>query len=323
MAEQMETTRSQTYASSHPAVRAWSLLNTLDCEPREIAVLKKRFKSTIYQIKALEPTASSIVAKYCRHEVAARERVIYEDVLQSLPVTSPRYYGFVEGDGGYDWLFLEHVEGERYSRERQEHSALAGRWLGLLHASGERAAAAIALPDLGPQHYLALLRSARAKLCRSLELLHLPPEELTVVDAVILQCNLLESRWNQIEQWCDRMPRTLVHGDFKPRNVVIHAATDGPALFAFDWEASGRGVPAEDLAYIDLYAYHAVVKSYWPDVGMHDLQCMKIVGRIFRGLSEFSWESVKFDPNWEVSTVKLQIYRTRMAEAIEMTKWKE
>lgn len=323
MDERIEPLRSQADISDHPAVLAWSRLKGEPGRAGEISVLKKRFKSTIYQIKGLVPTASSIVAKYCRREVAAHERVIYEEILQSLPVTAPRYYGFVEGDGDYDWLFLEYVEGERYSRERQDHSALAGTWLGLLHTSGERAAAATPLPDLGPSHYLAHLRNARGKLCGNLQQLNLPPGDLTVVQAVILQCNFLESRWKQIEEWCARMPRTLVHGDFKPRNVVIRTANDGLILLPFDWEASGWGVPAEDLAYVDLVPYHAVVERYWPHVSAEDLQCMKIVGRIFRGLSEFRWESVKFDPNWEVSAVKLQIYQTRMAEAIEMANWKE
>ena len=117
------------------------------------------------------------------------------------------------------------------------------------------------------------------------------------------------------------MPRTLVHGDFKPRNVVIGPARGGPALFPFDWEVSGWGVPAEDLAYIDLPSYHNAIRSHWPSVCMQELQCMKALGRIFRGLSEFSWESVKFDPNWDVSTVKLRIYQARMAEAIKMANW--
>ncbi|HVH70410.1 MAG TPA: aminoglycoside phosphotransferase family protein [Candidatus Dormibacteraeota bacterium] len=313
----------QEEVSHHPAVLAWRRLNPAAGEPAEILVLKKRFKSNIYRIKGPGPTTASLVAKYCRREVAAHERIIYEQILPSLAVTVPRYFGFVEGDGDYDWLFLEYVEGERYSRERRDHSALAGRWLGILHTSAWSSVTSISLPDLGPQHYLALLRNARGKFCRSLSELHLPAEELAVVRAVVSQCDFLESHWKQVEQWSSRMPRTLVHGDFKPRNAVIGLAGAGPALFPFDWEASGWGVPAEDLAYVDLASYHAAIQSDWPEVGLRELQCMKVLGRIFRGLSEFSWESAKFDPNWEVSTVKLRIYQTRMAEAIEKTKWGE
>ena len=323
MAEQIGLTHQLDISSKHPALLAWSRIRTTPVDPAKIVVLKNRYKSTIYRMDGLGPGCSSIVAKCCRGAVAAHERILYEQILPKLPVSSPRYYGFTRGDGDYDWLFLEYIEGEKYARERQDHAALAGRWLGLLHTSGERAATTPLLSDLGPRHYLALLRTARARLQGNLEHLNLSPEDLGVVKTVIRQCNFLESLWDQIERWCHRMPRTLVHGDFKPRNVVIRANHHGPALFTFDWEASGWGVPAEDLAYIDLSAYHDVVKSRWPRVSMQDLQSMKVVGRIFRGLSEFCWESVKFDPNWEVSTVKLRIYQTRMAEAIELAKWGE
>ncbi len=119
------------------------------------------------------------------------------------------------------------------------------------------------------------------------------------------------------------MPRTLLHGDFKPKNIIVRASCEGPVLVPFDWEASGWGVPAEDIAYVNLAAYHAVVKGHWPDLSMQDLEYMKTVGTILRGLSEIFWESVKFEPHWEVSSAKLCFYQTRMAEAIEMAKWGE
>jgi thiamine kinase-like enzyme len=323
MAEPIELRSLQTDTSVHPAVLAWRRLNTEPAEAGEISVLQKRFKSAIYRIERLGPRVSSIVAKCCQREVAAHERVIYEEILPKLPITTPRYYGFVEGDGGYDWLFLEYAEGERYCRERRDHSALAGRWLALLHTSAERVAARAQLPELSPTYYVARLRSAWARLSGNLKHLNLPPDDLAVVRTVIQQCNFLELHWDQIDRWCSRMPRTLVHGDFKPRNVVIHRAGKGQTVLPFDWEASGWGVPAEDLAYIDLAAYHSVSRHSWPEVSMQDLLRMKNLGRIFRGISEFCWESTKFNPEWEVSAVKLQIYRLRMAEAIQMAKWEE
>ena len=323
MAEQVRFQQPQAGVSCHPAVQAWNRLNTEPSELGEISLLKKRFKSTIYRIESLGARGSSVVAKCCRKEVAAHERLIYEEILPDLPVSTPRYYGFVPGDGDSDWLFLEYVEGEPYSRERPDHSALAGRWLGLLHTSGQRAAAAARLPDRSHRHYLTQLQSARGRLSATLAHINLPPEESAVVETVLVQCNFLQAHWDQIERWCDRMPQTLVHGDFKPKNVVIRRAAAGPVLLPFDWEASGWGVPAEDLAYVDLAAYHDAVKRYCPGVTVRDVGRMKIVGRILRGLSEFCWESVKFDPSWVGSIAKLQFYKDRMHEAIEMAKWGE
>ena len=153
------------------------------------------------------------------------------------------------------------------------------------------------------------------------ELLKLPAVDLEVIEDVISQCDLLQSRWPRVEQWCSCLPCTLIHGDFKPRNVVIRTCVTESSVFAFDWEASGWGVPTADLAYVDIASYHKAVSQHWPDVSIEDVGLMKTVGRIFRGIEEFRWESEKFDPRWEASTIKLNYYRERMAEAIQMAQW--
>lgn len=323
MAEQVELDQPRAGVSCHPAVRAWNRLNREPSEIGQISILKKRFKATIYRIERLGPGGTSVIAKCCRKETAAQERFIYEEILRSLPVSRPHYYGFVHDDGDSDWLFLEYVEGEQYSRERPDHSALAGSWLGLLHTSGKYAAAAPRLPDRSHRHYLRQLHAARERLARTRALNHLPPDESAIVEAVIGQCDFLQARWDKIRRWCDGMPNTLVHGDFKPKNVVIRRTAEGPVLLPFDWEASGWGVPAEDLAYVDLAAYRNAVKRSCSDVTVQEARRMKIVGRIFRGLSEFSWESVKFQPSWVGSIAKLQFYRDRMSEAIATANWGE
>jgi thiamine kinase-like enzyme len=305
----------------HQALEAWRKLRDKRQATGKISLLKKRFKSTIYRIDEIGRGASSIVAKYCRREVAAHERIIYERILPELPISSPRYYGYVEGEKEYDWLFLEYAHGEQYSRFRDDHSIPVARWLGRLHSSAANVPTAAQLPDRNHRHHLTLLLEARKKLQSNLRELNLPTAELAIIEAAISQCDFLESHWKRVEEWCNRMPGTLVHGDFKPRNVVIRRGPRGSAVLPFDWEASGWGMPASDLAYIDLAAYHEIVKHRWPTVNLEDVQSMKIIGRIFRGLEEFRWESEKFDPSWEVSTIKLQIYHARMTEAIEMTRW--
>ncbi|HXI39409.1 MAG TPA: aminoglycoside phosphotransferase family protein [Bryobacteraceae bacterium] len=310
-------------SGEHPALQAWRRLGAERFEPERISVLSKRFKSTVYLLENAGSGGSSVVAKYCRRAMAAHERVIYDQILREVPVSYPRYYGFLEGESEYDWLFLEYAEGEQYSRSREDHSILAARWLGLLHTSAALLPAAARLPDCGPAYHLMLLRGARDKLWRNMAQLNLPATELAVIEAVTHQCDFLESRWEQVHGWCERMPLTLVHGDFKPKNAVIRSGAAGPVFLPFDWEASGWGVPAQDLAYVSADGYHATVQHRWPDMSLQDVQKMKIVGRIFRGLAEFSWESEKLEPNWPVSTLNLQIYRARMTDAIAMANWEE
>lgn len=307
--------------SEHPASLAWSQRGQGGSDPSEIFILSKRIKSTIYRLVGAAPGHSSVVAKYCQRQTARHEHIIYEEILPKLPVTAPRFYGFLAGETDYDWLFLEDVEGERYSRNNQEHSILAARWLGLLHTSAANLVAPEILPDRGPEYFLGQLRAAHQRLSRSLSTLDLTPADFAVFVTVVSQCAFLESHSSQIERWCERMPRTLIHGDFKPRNAVIRRGGRAVAFLPFDWEASGWGVPAADLAFIDTSVYHAAVEDIWPTLTVQDIHTMAIVGKIFRGIAELNWESQKFDPRWEFSTIKLRIYRDRMTEAIGLAGW--
>ena len=51
-------------------------------------------------------------------------------------------------------------------------------------------------------------------------------------------------RWRRME----RMPRTLIHNDFNPRNVALRRESRARRLCAYDWELTTIGVPQHDLA---------------------------------------------------------------------------
>lgn len=55
-----------------------------------------------------------------------------------------------------------------------------------------------------------------------------------------------------IDEWwprLERMPRTLIHNDFNPRNLALRVGADGEhELKAFDWELATLHVPQYDLA---------------------------------------------------------------------------
>jgi NADP-dependent 3-hydroxy-3-methylglutaryl-CoA reductase len=52
------------------------------------------------------------------------------------------------------------------------------------------------------------------------------------------------------EVWAalERMPRTLAHGDFNPRNVALRAHDGARVLCAYDWELAALHVPQRDAA---------------------------------------------------------------------------
>jgi thioester reductase-like protein len=56
---------------------------------------------------------------------------------------------------------------------------------------------------------------------------------------------------DRIDAWrpaLDRLPQTLIHNDFNPRNICLRDRDGRPALCAFDWELATIGAPVRDLA---------------------------------------------------------------------------
>ena len=52
------------------------------------------------------------------------------------------------------------------------------------------------------------------------------------------------ARWRRLS----RMPRTLIHNDFNPRNIALRRVDGTSRLCAYDWELATIGVPQHDLA---------------------------------------------------------------------------
>ena len=178
----------------------------------------------------------------------------FQDILARLPIGALWCYGFVhaggqgseirgEGSAGPDltpdpspltpgggWLFLEDARGEAYLPTEASHRALATQWVGRMHMGAARIPAAARLPDRGARHYLEHLRTARETICGNVTNPALNTDDGHVLEAIVSQLNLLEARWSQVESFCDRMPGTLVHGDFVGKNMNIRTSTDGLAL---------------------------------------------------------------------------------------------
>src|SRR5262245_45162271 len=256
-----------TDVTGHPAVRAWARLRP--GAPARVVRLQNKAKGGVYRLEGAGPGGSAIIAKHSSPERIHRERAVYEQVLPALPVLTVRCHGFVEDpDGQGCWLFLEDAGGEEYSPSSALDRALAGRWLGLLPASGTRLAAGSRQPDLGPHHYLDHLHSAHATL-----LLHLTNPALTggdvgVLREVVRQCEVIAAHWGDVQRVCAGLPRTFVHGDFAPKNVRVRVGTGVLTLVPFDWGSAGWGVPAADLVQAGSAPDHGTDWGYWasPDL---------------------------------------------------------
>jgi Phosphotransferase enzyme family len=309
----------------HPAVAAWIELQAESVRPTSVALLKKKEKSAAYRIEGVGQSGAAVIAKRCSSITAAIERSTYEEVLPHLPVSTLHFYGCVEEPGvELCWLFFEDAGERAYSPSIEEHRALAVQWLAVMHTSAVHVAAVARLPDRGPDNYLRHLRSGRAKIEEYLTALALNAYDARVLKSILSQCSLLESHWSEVEEFCCAMPRTLVHGDFAPKNVRVRIERRGMALLPFDWEMSGYGVPAADLTPVDPSAYRSLVHRSWPHLSSEEINQMAKLGRIFQGLATIDWlsDSLKRDAvQW--FTAVMRNCETEMADAIQAAGWKD
>ena len=185
------------------------------------------------------------------------------------------------------------------------------------------------MPDRGPNHYLDQLRSARQAILLNLANPAFTAADVALMEALVSQCNVLESRWSQVEQSCEGIPPTLTHGDFRPKNVHVRVDPSGPALFVLDSETAGWGVPAADLApcrgllsapQVDIAIYWSTVRDCWPGLHIETVQRLANVGRIFRRLAAISWESLSpaFDTHEVIfrSMERMRNYQAELSESI-------
>jgi hypothetical protein len=311
--------------AQHPAARPWRKLTNPQAGPKSIEIIQERVrraeeiyratsKPFVYRLTGVGPDGSNVIAKRYECAAASTECAIYQDVLSYLPVSTLRCCGLVaDDDPQFCWLFLEDAGEEPYLLSNEEHRVLAGRWLGVMNVAAQQLRAASRLPDRGPGFYRRLLVASRETIQQIVENSIFCDRDSTLLRALISHCDAVERQWEGIEQFCNRMPRTLVHGDFAVQNARVRSISTGNNLLLMDWEGAGWGSPAPDLAQFvgdslspDLGAYHAVVCATWPDIGLADLQRLAEIGRMFRLISSLDWANAGYrplEPDWYIEEV--------------------
>jgi hydroxymethylglutaryl-CoA reductase (NADPH) len=70
---------------------------------------------------------------------------------------------------------------------------------------------------------------------------------------------MFRSSLSELEHWwtcIEKMPRTLIHNDFNPRNIAFRRDPDGLRLCAYDWELATLHLPQHDLAELLAFTLH-------------------------------------------------------------------
>jgi hypothetical protein len=289
---------------------------------------------SVYRLLQATAAGDPVIAKRYRVAAYSVERVFYRDVLPYLPVTTPRCYGELELDDQFAWIFLEDVGRQKFSTEDAEHRALAARWLGAMHAAGPELSAAGRLPDRGPRHYRKHLDTGRRLILDNLDNPALKPDGGALLRSVVALFDTIERRWPELEEICAAAPSTVVHGDFRPKNVFVrNGPGEQPRLLPIDWETSGWAVPAADLApmrhhylpQVELETYCGIVRERWSDFDIRLARRLMWVGLIFRRLAATEWAAMSLVfPRADVlpgPLARIRLYHEQLNLALNDESW--
>jgi thiamine kinase-like enzyme len=127
----------------------------------------------------------------------------------------------------------------------------------------------------------------------------------------------LQASWESIAACCNVMPRTLIHGDFVPKNIRVVSREEEMTLYPFDWELAGFGVPLADLSEIDLAGYADEVSQLWPDWSISNSRQCALVGRMFRLLASVDWSGDRLRLGWSTKAANdLIVYDTWLGQVL-------
>jgi hypothetical protein len=271
-------------------VRAWVATGHHNRQAASIQIMADRKgrnpnrKSTVYRIVGAGPDGTNVIAKHARADRLRRELHVYQVILPAARLSSVRCHGYVEDGGGtHGWLFLQEAIGARYEESDPEHRAAASDWIARLHVRTS------CRPDLGtefPTTGAALFRGHLAYIAdqiRATDAISLPEAGWGVLKAIASQCLELDHHWSAIAEFCDRLPRCVVHGDVISKNARV-GGIDTPQFLVLDWDEVRWGIPVADVAGLDPARYAAAVHPVWIEFDEELVVRVEAVGRLFRTL---------------------------------------
>jgi hypothetical protein len=225
-----------------------------------------------------------------------RELETYRRLLDPAGI-GPRYLaGVARREPAAHWLLIEKVPGvELWQIGELEIWERAASWIGALHArwtdrADELRALNPHLIDHSASWFEAWSRRAVAALERSAD-----PRASTLAASL--------ERYGEVAEGLAGLPRTFVHGELYPANVLVVTTERPPGIYPVDWEMAAIGPGLIDLA--------ALAAGYGPE------ERERLETAYVRGVVEAGGPS----PDPEELTVGLA--RCRLHLAIQWLGWGE
>jgi hypothetical protein len=291
----------------------WAAIDPAAPPPEGVQTLKPAHrKSAVLRLLGAGPEGQAVVAKRAARASIEIEARVYRDVLAQLPVSATQLLG-TAADGELSWLFLEDAGDTPFDSGHPSHRRLASVWMAEVHGGAHQLPQVSELPDRGPSHYLALLRTVEALLCETLGNAALSAEEIAIVEGVAEPCEAVGSSWSGAAEMLAEGPSTIVFGGFSSKNARVRESADGPLLMPFDFESAGYGCPAIDLVYPDGDVYVQEARGWWSGLGIGEFERLQGIGRILGGLKAIPGErKVLLGPSPSKAVAKLRWYGLEM-----------
>jgi aminoglycoside phosphotransferase (APT) family kinase protein len=172
----------------------------------------------------------------------AREVRVYQDLLEYVNLGTPRYYGTVWDESQETfWLLLEYVDGIEVRDLESNYWIAAAGWLGQMHGYFTRHAHYLSRLDFLIRHDVHFLS---AKADAALDAVS------QILPGSIDRFAKILNRYDRVVEAMVVHPPTLIHGAFRPQNVMVSGESRSMRICAYDWEEAAFGAPLYDLAYL-------------------------------------------------------------------------
>ena len=319
--------------SDHPAAVAWTQFSSGQRLSTNVEVLKETRNEVnhlihgVYRLKFENGTnTDSVVAKRSTIEKARKEWMVYKKILSQISVRSPDCFGIQEADDDqHAWLFLEDAGSGAFQSKNEDHQMLKGRWLGSFHVGASQLSGSIDLINRGPADRRDCMTLVMDKIRVCLEKSdHSPVYDQSFRDVLAIGSQILSS-WAEIEDTCQELPWTVLHGDLVPKNMAVQTKGSELVLMVFDWQTASWAPPSADLApgYWNntgvkfLRSYLSTVAESWPSVDINTIRRLARVGSLFRMIDAIEWDLSWLD-QWQPDALddRMRTYRKRLQKFV-------
>lgn len=166
------------------------------------------------------------------------ELCVYQRILSRVDLGTPQLY-FVRWEPARRtyWLFLEDLGDSRLRDSRNFNRWVqAARWSGRFHARTRHLPAAVTsfLPARDYEHYQRCAESVRSILP------DLQPRDRRLIEPAL-------HHYGRRLEWFAALPRTVIHGQYFPKNIMLRLRSHDQPLAVIDWETAALGPGMYDL----------------------------------------------------------------------------